>query len=473
MTDQALRLLLVDDDEVVRESLRDFLRRLGHEVTERPDGESAVETVSREDADFDIAFVDVRMPGIDGLETLGALRRLRPELKVVLVTGHGTLDTAVEALRLGAEDFLRKPVNLSELEAVVDRIRKVLAHEAREQQLTGALRSAQSGRYVSDTDDPVSTIIGGGPAIQRVRESVRLAAASECTGVVLTGETGTGKEVVARALHAASRGASAPFIPVNCPALPESLAEAEIFGHAKGAFTGATEERLGAFELADGGTLFLDEIADLSTTIQPKLLRVLESRQVRRIGADRERTVDVRVIAASNVDLNDQVEAGALRRDLYYRLNVFQIHMPPLRERPEDVLPLAEHFLARVLREGHLPPKTLTDEAAGALRGYAYPGNARELRNIIERSVMLSPGTAIPASALGLSATPAAPQSPPQETGTPLPAGLQQQCEEARAIQDALARCGGNRRRAAEALGLTYAALRWRIRKYGIDASSI
>ena len=339
--EQPLRILLADDEEIVHQTIGDYLRESGQHVDAARDGLVALKAI--EASDYDLALVDIRMPGMDGLSLMARVQEIRPELSVVVVTGHGNLEMAIQALRLGAADFLTKPIKLLELDAVLEKSLRIRDLRQDRRHLRETIRGIQAS---DDLRVRNRRFVGTSPATRKVCEQIGQAVDAGCDTILITGETGTGKEVAAREIHFQTSSDESPFIAVSCPALPDSLVESELFGHMKGAFTGATADRAGYFELADGGTLFLDEVADLSASAQATLLRVMETRTLRRVGGTKEIRVDLRVIAATNACLEKLVEAGEFRRDLFYRLNVYAIHLLPLRERREDILPLAEHFLS-------------------------------------------------------------------------------------------------------------------------------
>jgi two-component system response regulator HydG len=371
------RILVIDDDDAVREAMSRMLRAAGYTVQAACSGEDGFE-LARAGA-FDVILSDMRMPGISGLDVLKRLRGVRVDAAFIVMTGFGTVDTAVEAMKLGAVDFVQKPFFRDEL---LMRVRS--ATERR--QLARQVDLLQ--RQMRPTGS-VEGMIGESEPMRRVKEVIRRAAAASGT-VLITGETGTGKELAARAIHAGSARAGQPFVALNCAALTESLLESELFGHAKGAFTGANQARVGLLEHASGGTFFLDEIGTMSKALQAKLLRALESGEVRRIGTNESRRVDVRFVAATNVDLQAAVSAGHFREDLFYRLNVHRIHLPPLRERSEDVRRLVEHFLSR---HGDATDVTSCSDAAwSALTAYDYPGNVRQLEHIVQRAVAIARG---------------------------------------------------------------------------------
>jgi two-component system response regulator AtoC len=452
---EPMRILIVDDEEIVRQTIGDYLGQAGLQVDVASDGQGGLDRIRA--YDYDLALVDLRMPGMDGITLLGEIRELKPELSVVIVTGHGNMDSAIQALRLGAVDFLTKPNKLLELDAVLEKSARLLGLHRDRQRLKDTIGGIQSLDYLRNRN---RKIIGTSRATQEVRKQIKLAAEEGCDTILITGETGSGKEVAAREIHFMAEDQDSPFIAVSCPALPDSLVESELFGHVKGAYTGATEDRAGYFELADGGTLFLDEVAELSARTQAKLLRVLETRTVRRIGGSKEKTVKLRVIAATNVSLEECVQAQTFRRDLYYRLNVYSINMQPLRKRREDIILLAEHFLKgfETIRgkrfEGFSP------DAREQLLGYDYPGNARELRNLIDHAAILARSGRIEAGHLcmpgNIHAVAGVPSVRPDED------------IERERILKALEETKWNRRETAKKLGMTYATLRYRMKRYRI-----
>lgn len=385
MSDKArggsLRILFADDETHLRELMQMELPRLGHDVTVVPDGLAALRALEK--GSFDVALMDMRMPGLTGIEVLGKVRAICPETAVIILTGHATVDTAVQALRLGAFDYLTKPCKWAELEAILDRVaeRRDLSHKA----------TALETRLKQAEGTPL--LVGESAAMASVRQLIDTIAPTDA-GVMILGETGTGKELVARNLHDRSRRASAAFVPVNCGALPENLVESELFGHRKGAFTGAETSRKGLFEVANGGTLFLDEIGELNKSVQVKLLRFLESGEIRRVGENDPFRVDVRVLCATHRDLRDMIAEDTFREDLYFRLNTFEIHLPSLRERRDDIQNLATHMLRRYHRNGGPLPE-IGEAAIRALTEHHWPGNVRELANAMERAVILAAGGVI------------------------------------------------------------------------------
>jgi len=391
-------------------------------------------------------ITDLRMPRMDGMELVRRARAAVPEMEVIVLTAHGTVETAVEAMKLGAFDYLSKPLSgPPELRLIASR-----ALERRRLQETQQLRRA--------TGEASDTMVARDPAMRAVVEQLEKVAATTAT-VLLVGESGTGKEVAARLLHRTSPRARRPFVAVNCAAVSPQLIESELFGHEKGAFTGAVERRRGRFELADGGTLFLDEVAELPAALQAKLLRVLQERSFERVGGSRTIEVDVRLVAATNRDLEVEMQTGRFRQDLYHRLAVFPVRLPPLRERPGDVLPLAEHLLARAGRELGRPGLALSEGAQGLLRAHPWPGNVRELGNALERAAIIAGGDRIEAEHLMLG--PQLPQAPAALDGS-----LKEL--EREAIRQALIRTDGHRKRAAERLGIGLRTLYDKIKEYGL-----
>jgi two-component system nitrogen regulation response regulator NtrX len=374
-------ILVVDDEAQVLKSIVDILRDEGYRVAGVTDGHDALRAIQKRPPD--LVILDIWMPGLDGLEVLGAIKRLHAEVPVVMISGHGTIETAVRATKLGAYDYLEKPLDL-------DKVQLTVRHALEQRRLeweNRALRETLDRRY---------EIVGESKAIRQLREQI-LSAAPSHGRVLIRGESGTGKELIARAIHRHSDRRDKPFVVVNCAAIPEELIESELFGHERGAFTGATAQRRGKFELADTGTIFLDEVADMSLKTQAKVLRVLQEQSFERVGGSETITVDVRIIAASNKDLLEEIRRGAFREDLYYRLNVIPFEVPPLGERGEDIPLLAGHFLRSFCEEYGKPDKELSPEAMELLLDYQWPGNVRELRNVIERMVIMVPARTIQA----------------------------------------------------------------------------
>jgi two-component system, NtrC family, response regulator AtoC len=442
-------ILVVDDEPAIRLLVTSILKDEGHDVTAAASGEEALQLVAKRH--FHLIVTDLRMPGISGQEVLEAVRRDDPETAVILLTAFGTVEGAVEAMRKGATHYLLKPlVNPDELRLAVRRV----LEERRVADEAATLRQATEAIF------PFGEIIAGDPKIQAVLDLARSVAPADST-VLLMGETGTGKELIARLIHHWSPRADQAFVAVNCAALAETLLESELFGHEKGAFTGAIAQRRGRFELAHGGTLFLDEVGEMSPALQAKLLRVLQERTLERVGGTKTVTVDVRVIAATNRDLQQMVTVKTFRDDLFYRLSVFPIVLPPLRERPADLLPLADHILRSMSRRLGKRITGFTQEAAQLLQEYAWPGNIRELQNVIERAAILCRDDRIAPTHLNL--------TPPLSTqAVATPRTLRDL--EREAILASLDTHSGNRREAAEQLGIGLRTLYARLREYGISA---
>src|SRR6186713_177913 len=373
------RVLVIDDEAAIRDSLRMILEYEDYQFVGAASGQEALDVVKRERPD--IVLLDIKMPGMDGMEVLRKLRSVDETLPIVMISGHGNTATAVEAIRSGAIDFLDKPLSS---ERVIVTLRNVL----RQSELTSEnrdLKVAMESKY---------ELVGQSPALRNVLEAVTRAAPTNAT-VLLLGESGVGKELVARTIHRNSPRASQRFVQVNCAAIPEELIESELFGHEKGSFTGATEKQVGKFEQADRGTIFLDEVGDMSAKTQAKVLRVLQEGEVERLGSARTIKVDVRVIAATNKNLEEEIEKGTFREDLYFRLAVIPIHVPPLRERPEDIPLLVRHYVEFFSRENNTRPKRITQAALDALQRYRWKGNIRELRNTVERMIIMTGGETI------------------------------------------------------------------------------
>ncbi|GAB5441106.1 MAG: sigma-54 dependent transcriptional regulator [Fuerstiella sp.] len=377
-----LRVLFVDDDESIADLLQSELPRMGHTATVCRSPAEALAAVEKHT--FDAAIVDLRMPGGSGWDVIDALRENSPETDYVISTGHGSMDDAIRAVRMGAYDFLPKPVSLFEMAAVLQRIGEKKSLQNKNTALQSRLQQVE-GR---------SDLIGNSAGMQRVKKLIDRIAPTD-SAVLILGETGTGKEMVARRVHEQSERSAAPFVAVNCGAIPENLVESEFFGHRKGAFTGADTARTGLFEVANGGTLFLDELGELDKSMQVKLLRFLESGEVRRVGENEPFKVDVRIVCATNRDLQEMVNEGSFREDLVFRVNTFEIHLPPLRERREDIPQLARHLIARHLKRDTVPDELLTPETLKVLQSHDWSGNVRQLANVMEHAVILSDGNSI------------------------------------------------------------------------------
>jgi DNA-binding NtrC family response regulator len=439
---------LADDDDGVRFTLGEVLAEADVEVVEAADGQIALEVLEKPEQPVDLLITDLRMPRVDGMELLRRAQELRPGLRVVMITAHGSEAHAVRAMKLGAYDYFSKPFDVDDVMAVIRRATETVRLGRENRRLRAELALARHMVFRSR-------------AMSRVAQLVDRVAARDVT-VLITGDSGTGKELVANALVAASGRAQGAFLKFNCAAVPRELAEAELFGHTRGAFTGATHDRPGLFKQADGGTLFLDEVAELDPVVQGKLLRVLQEGEVRPVGQDRAQKVDVRIIAATHRDPQKEVEAGRFREDLFYRLHVVVIPIPPLRERAEDLDPLIDHFLLKHADRFGLPACRLSPAVRASLLAREYRGNVRELENTVERLVALSSGGLIEELDLGdeLEASAA-----PEET-----AGLRSRVEafERRLIVEELSRCGQNRSEAARRLEIGRVTLLDKIKKYGI-----
>ena len=442
-------VLIVDDEATQRELMRAVLEGEGYDCVPATNGYEALEIVGSEPPDM--VLLDVRMDGIDGLETLSRLQSLLPNLPVVMVTAHGDVAMAVDAMKRGAVDFLQKPVDIHRLRDLVRRLTEPLVDT-----------HVSSGLLVAVAAQEPREFIGISEAAVEIRHLCRVAARSTAT-VLITGESGTGKEVIARAIHRLSARGEEPFVGVNCAALPETLLESELFGHERGAFTGAVSRKVGLFETADGSTLLLDEVAEMSPNLQTKLLRVLQERTLERIGGSQSVKVDVRLIAATNKEVKEAVADGSLREDLYYRLNVLHIEVPPLRARSEDVLLLAKHFLTE---HGGDRRCELSPTAAKRLASYEWPGNVRELENAIERSLLFAKGTDILSEHLP-------PPLGSRDVGGTVETGVRPgwsiQEVERDLIIKTLKACDGNRTRAAKELGMSRRTLQIKIKRYELD----
>ena len=443
-------VLIVDDEAGVRSALSGVLRDEGYSVEAVDSGEAALERVLR--TNYDVIILDIWLPGLDGLATLERLQELRVESPVIMISGHGNIESAVRAIKMGAFDFVEKPLSL-------DKTVLVVGNAVRQRRLE------IENRELRATMDRRHTIIGESYVLRQLLEQVAMAAPTNGR-VLIYGENGTGKELIARTIHMRSRRAKGPFIEVNCAAIPEELIESELFGHMKGAFTGAVSDRRGKFEMADGGTLFLDEIGDMSVKTQAKVLRALQEQIVEPVGGTASVKVDVRVIAATNKDLPTEIRAGRFREDLYFRLNVIPIFVPPLRDRDADVPLLAEHFMIEFAREYGRRPKRLDSGAATGLRSYRWPGNVRELRNVIERLMIMVPGDTIALSDLAFLDGGA--MSTTNQPAPALPLHEARERFERDYILRALAAQHGNISRTADALGVERSNLYRKMKAFGI-----
>ncbi|HEX6406714.1 MAG TPA: sigma-54 dependent transcriptional regulator [Gemmatimonadales bacterium] len=467
MTTSGGTVLIVDDERTLARAVKAFLGEAGYEAEVADDGERALDLVQT--LRPDVVFTDVRLPGMSGIDLLRRIREFDPAIPVIIMTAYGTIEGAVEAVKLGAFDYMKKPVDLEEL--------KLLADRARENAMLREELSYYRRRAANEV--PLPGLLGQSPAILAVMDQVRqVAELDETPPVLITGETGTGKGLVARSLHQLSRRSGKPFIDVNCTALPANLMEAELFGHERGAFTDAKESKLGLFEAAEGGFIFLDEVGDLELSLQGKLLRAIEERTVRRVGGIRDRRIDVRILAATNRNLERQVQQNLFRKDLYFRLAVILLHLPPLRERGADIALLAEHFLRRFSSKYGKGTRRIDDRARQALMDYPWPGNVRELSHVIERAVLWSRNHILTVDDLSLAAPVQATGNSdgtavisPQETPAPPaePAGSDLTQWERSLIERAMRESGGNQTKAAQRLGITRDTLRYRLKKFGLQ----
>ncbi len=453
-------VLVVDDEKLIRWTLQQCLEPEGYKVIEADDGDDALRLVHDEPPD--LMLLDLRLPGTDGMAVLHRAREAEPDLPVIIMTAHESVESAVRAMKLGARDYVSKPLNLEELKVAV---RKALEERQLRREVR-QLRTEQHHQYGLDR------IVAVSPAMREVLGLVQKIAESDGTTVLIQGESGTGKELVARAVHHQSARTHAPFMAVSCTALQDTLVESELFGHEKGAFTDAKTLKRGLFELAGGGTLLLDEIGDMNLGAQAKLLRAIEMKAFTRVGGTREISVDIRIIGTTNRDLARQVAEGGFREDLYYRLKVIPLTIPPLRDRPEDILPLARHFLAQYARGSRKAIAGFAPRAERHLAEYPWPGNVRELRNAVERGVILTRGPLIDLEDLPLEI------AAPRARGGRLLARLAADADqvtledvERRLIEEALATTQGNQVRAAKLLGITRDTLRYRMKKFGLGGA--
>ncbi len=456
------QILVVDDERSMREFLDILLTKEGETVRTARNAAEALERI--EEQLPELVITDLRMKGGSGLDLLRRVKQQHPEVEFLVITAFGTDDTAVEALKMGAYDYVTKPFQVDELKVVVQRAleRQRLLRE------NVFMRAELSSRY------DFGNLVGKSPRMQEVYRLIEQVAPTRAN-VLITGESGTGKELVARALHFRSERRDHPFVAIDCGSIPATLMESELFGHAKGAFTGATSDRRGLFELAAGGTAFLDEVGEVPLGLQVKLLRVLQERSLKRLGDGRDRPVDVRLVAATNRDLEQLIAAGGFRQDLFFRLNVIRIQLPPLRQRREDIAELVRHFVAKICKQEQCPAPVVLGEAVEALQGYSFPGNVRELENMVERAVALAGNRPIGpelfsesmAAGAEAAAGPLAAEQDFPEGGVDLDDRLAQL--ERHLIRQALQRSGGVKKEAAKLLGLSFRSLRYRLDKLGMD----
>ena len=468
MSDTGALVYVVDDDASAREGVADLIRSAG--LTAKTFASAEEFLAAPRPKTPSCLVLDVSLPGLNGLDLQQQLAKSNAQVPIVFLTGHGDIPMTVRALKAGAANFLTKPFDDEELLSAIRQCIKVASLERRAQTLEHSLRTART--QLHERYD-FAQILGRSPAIREALTRAAQVARTEAT-VLLTGESGTGKELVARAIHHASPRAEGPFVAVNCAALPDTLLESELFGHERGAFTGADRQKPGRFELAAGGTLFLDEIGDLSAAVQVKLLRVLQEREYQRVGGTVTLKADVRLIAATNRDLSAEMAAGRFRSDLFYRLSVFGVHLPPLRERGDDVLLLADHFIRTLGPQMGKADLTLSRDACELLRRHSWPGNIRELQNAIERALITSEGTLITAAHLAIPSG-SQPAAPPPQAAPPPPAGATGSLQdlERAAIIEALQRTHGQKSRAAALLGLTRFQLYTRLKRYHIDPTQL
>ena len=447
-------ILVIDDEASQRDILTGYLKKKDYKIYSASSGKEGIEIVKSNT--IDIILSDFKMPDLSGLDVLESIRKINPEISFVMITAFGTVEDAVKAMQLGAFDYISKPVDLDELDLLIERI---IEHKNLKSENL-LLKSQLKEKY------KISSIISNSQKMDEVVSIAARVADSKAT-VLITGENGTGKEVLANSIHYLSPRKDSPFVPVNVPALTETLLESELFGHEKGAFTGADRMKKGRFELAHTGTIFLDEVGDIPQSIQVKLLRVLQEHRFERVGGTENIEVDVRIIAATNQDLEQKIKEGSFREDLFYRLNVVSIKIPPLRERKEDILPLIENFIEKYCKENNREKLNLSKEAADLLIKYNFPGNVRELENIIERAVVLTRGETITLSDLPMNVKGFKEEKILPELGK---GSLSEQIEalEKQLIYDALKEANGNQTKAGKLLGLTERNLRYKLKKYNI-----
>lgn len=456
------RILAVDDEESIREFLEIMLKKEGYDVTTAKDGAEAIDVLKKRS--FDMVISDLQMPNVTGMELLKHVKDNYPDLVFMIITAFGTTESAVEAMKLGAYDYITKPFKIDEVRIVIGNALRSKNLEVENRTLKKEMQKEFSFQSLVGNSDKMHQIYD---LIKRVSQTP--------TNVLITGESGTGKEMVAKAIHVNGPLKNKPFVTINCGAIPENLMESEMFGHKKGSFTGAIQDKVGLFEVADGGTLFLDEVGELPLTIQVKLLRAIQERVIRRVGATEDQKIEVRIIAATNRDLEEMIKEGTFREDLFYRLNVILIKVPPLRERSDDVSLLAKHFLQKYSTRFGKPVNGISDEAMKTLKKYDYPGNVRELENIIERTVALEAGSTI------------LPESLPPFVNTPSGRKLASSHEieigddgidleriigqmEKELLIKAIHKANGVKKKASKLLGITFRSMRYRCDKYGLSA---
>lgn len=463
MEETKTKILVVDDEESLREFLEIMLKREGYEVTTAADGDQAIKIMMKKN--FDLVITDLQMPKVHGMEVLAKAKDIDHNVVVIVITAFGSTESAVEAMKLGAYDYMTKPFKIDEIKLIIKKAleKRVLTRE------NILLKKELGAKY------NFSNIIGSAPSMVKIYDMIQRVCETK-TNVLITGESGTGKELVAKAIHYNGPLKDKPFVTVNCGAIPENLMESELFGHKKGSFTGAISDKLGLFEVANGGTIFLDEIGELPLQVQVKMLRVLQEKTFKKVGGTEDITVNVRIMAATNKDLSQEVAKGQFREDLFYRLNVIHIHVPPLRDRKEDIPILADHFLDKFNKELGKPIKKISKEALDSLKEYDYPGNVRELENIIERAVSLERGLNIlPESLPPVVFHPGAGLARKSAHGelsvTMDGINLEEIVEslERDLIEQALKKTGGIKKKAAKLLGISFRSMRYRLEKYGME----
>ncbi len=450
MASQLLKILVVDDDQSIRFSFKQILAKDGHQATIVENGNLALEHVKKDH--FDLAFVDLKMPGIDGIEVLRQIRNLSPKTDVVIITGFGTVATAVEAMKYGAYDYIQKPFPVETIRQVLNKIFEKRA----------ILKDVKAKQLKFDRNGEIETIIGESPRMLEVYDLVQKVAPTDST-VLITGETGTGKELIAKAIHFNSLRKNKPFLTVDCSSLVETLFESELFGHVKGSFTGAIATKHGSFELANNGSFFFDEIGNISLNIQAKILRAIQEREIKRVGAIETIKVDVRVIAATNTNLRQSVEDGTFREDLFYRISVIPIHLPPLRERKEDIIPLANHFLEKYNQRRLKALRGFNSRVKEIFLNYTWQGNVRELENVVERAVVIEDADEITVASLPAHIRGTESQSEPANQEIKSLGQLEKEH-----IIRTLKATDGNRSKTARLLGIDRKTLYDKIKRYGI-----
>ncbi len=452
------KILVVDDERSIREFFDILLRKEGYEVACAENGKEAVHLLNEQD--FDLVISDVVMDGVSGIEVLRHAKSKDTDTVVIMITAYASAETAIEAMKEGAFDYISKPFRVEEIKVIISKALEAADLRRENRRLKSEIRDRRG----------IGTLIGDSEPMRRVHDMIKKVSASK-VNVLITGESGTGKELVAKAIHYHSNRAGGEFVSMNCGAVPENLMESELFGHVRGAFTGAVDNKIGLFELADGGTFFLDEIGEIPTNLQVKLLRVLQERSFRKVGGTKDIKVDVRIIAASNRDLEEDVKNGNFRQDLFYRLNVVRLNLPPLRERKEDIPLLVNHFVKKYGEEFNKPSVTIDDKAVKKLMSYHYPGNVRELENIIEGAVALAQGDVISEESLHIptledNMTSINTELIP-ESGVDLEGILYS--IERRYLKRALEITGGKKKDAAKLLGMTFRSFRYRLQKHGLQ----